>query len=85
MGKHTHRSYELKKEIVVKKLDGHTYSALSKEYNVLPSTIANWKRKYLEGTLHLDRRGRKPHVIEDVEILKKSYALLMKIRKTQLK
>lgn len=41
MGKHTLRSYDLKKEIVVKKLDGHTYSALSKEYNVLlvPSLI----------------------------------------------
>jgi transposase-like protein len=85
MSKHKQRSYELKKEIVEEVLKGRSYSSVSKEYNVLPGTIANWKRKYLKGTLNQDNRGRKPAEVTDLDILKKSYALLMEIRSKQQK
>lgn len=85
MGKHTKRTYEEKLKIVQEVLKGRTYSSVSEEYNVRSGTIANWKRKHLEGTLHIDNRGKPKREVEDIEILKKSYALLMKIRKKQLK
>ncbi len=85
MGKQTIRSYEEKLMIVQEILNGKTYSIVSAKYDVLPGTIANWKRKLIEGTLHLDRRGKKAGEVEDIEIIKKSYTLLMKIRKTQHK
>jgi len=85
MGKQIQRSYELKKEIVEELLQGKSYAVVSKKYNVLPGTIANWKKKYLEGTLAIDNRGRKQQEIEDIEILKKSYALLKEIRNKQHK
>ena len=85
MSKHNQRTYEEKLEIVQEILKGRTYTSVSEEYGLLKGTIANWKKKHLEGTLHLDRRGRKAEDIEDIEIIKKSYALLMKIRRTQHK
>lgn len=80
MGKHINRSYEEKKKIVEEQLNGSSYSKVSKKYNVGSGTIANWKKKYLEGTLKNDNRGKPKHHIDDVEILKKCYALLMEIR-----
>ena len=80
MGKHTTRSYEEKKEIVEEQLRGVSYNSLSKKYDVRTGTIANWKKKYLEGTLNQDERGRKAKEYDDVEILKKCYALLTKMR-----
>ncbi len=85
MGKHTVRTYEEKLMIVQEILNGKSYSVVSEKYNVRSGTIANWKRKLMEGTLHLDRRGKKPGEVEDIEIIKKSYTLLMKIRRTQHK
>ncbi len=86
MGKQTKRSYEEKKKIVEEKLSGKTYSYLCEKYNVTkPGTIANWKKKYLGGTLNEDNRGKPKTQVEDIEILKKSYALLMKIRSKQHK
>lgn len=86
MGKHMEKSYEEKKMIVEEKLAGKTYSYLCDKYNVSGSgTIANWKKKYLEGTLQIDNRGKPKSEIEDIEILKKSYALLMEIRSRQRK
>lgn len=86
MGKQTKRSYEEKKKIVEEKLAGKTYSYLCEKYNVSgPGTIANWKKRYLEGTLQQDNRGKPVVEVEDIEILKKSYALLMKIRSKQQK
>ena len=82
---HKQRTFEEKKQIVEEILKGRTYSAVSKEYDVLPGTIASWKKRYLEGRLEQDNRGKKIEEIEDVEILKKSYALLMKIRNTRHK
>lgn len=83
MGKQTIRSYEDKLMIVQEILNGKSYRSVSEKYNVRTGTIANWKRKLMEGTLHLDRRGKKPGEVEDIEIIKKSYTLLMKIRKMQ--
>lgn len=85
MGKQKNRTYEEKLMIVQEVLNGKSYGMVSEKYNILPGTIANWKRKLLEGTLHLDRRGRKAGEVEDIEIIKKSYTLLMKIRRTQHK
>ena len=85
MGKQKKRTYEEKLKIVQEVLNGKSYQIVSEKYDVLPGTIANWKRQLLEGTLHLDRRGRKAGEVEDIEIIKKSYTVLMKIRRTQHK
>ena len=83
MAKHVKRTYEEKKKIVEELLNGASYSYLAKKYNISRTgTIANWKTKYLEGTLAIDNRGiqKSQQECEDIEILKKSYALLMEIR-----
>lgn len=86
MGKHMQKTYEEKKKIVEELLNGASYSYLVKKYNISKAgTIANWKKKYLEGKLAIDNRGKPKKEIEDVEILKKSYALLMEIRNKQHK
>ena len=86
MGTHINRSYEVKKKIVEELLSGKSYSTLAKKYEISRSgTIANWKRKYLNGTLNQDNRGKRLKPIEDIDILKKSYALLMEIRRQQHK
>ena len=85
MGEQTVRTYEEKLVIVQEIMNGKSYSYVSDKYNVLPGTIANWKRKLLEGTLHLDMRGKKVGEVEDIEVIKKSYTLLMKIRRMQHK
>jgi transposase-like protein len=82
MGKQTQRKYEEKEKIVKEILGGASYQYVASKYNVSRrGTIANWKRKYLEGTLNQDNRGKAKKDIEDIDILKKSYALLMEIRK----
>lgn len=80
MGKQVKRSYEEKKEIVEEQISGSSYAQVSKKYNVRTGTIANWKKKYLNGTLDIDNRGKPKNNINDVEILKKCYALLIEIR-----
>ena len=86
MGKHIQRTYEEKKKIIDELLSGATYQYLAKKYDVSRAgTIANWKKKYLEGNLNQDNRGKKKQEIEDIDILKKSYALLMEIRNAQRK
>ncbi|MDE8256163.1 helix-turn-helix domain-containing protein [Erysipelothrix rhusiopathiae] len=81
MGKQTIRSYEDKLMIVQEILNGKSYRSVSEKYNVRTGTIANWKRKLMERTLHLDRCRKKPGEVEDIEIIKKSYTLLMKSEK----
>ena len=71
MGKHNARSYDEKKRIVEEQLNGSSYSQVSRKYNVRSGTITTWKKKYLEGTLRDDNRGKPKHNIDDVEILKK--------------
>lgn len=86
MKKNVQRTYEEKKIIVEELLNGASYNFLAKKYNVSRNgTIANWKKKYLEGTLNQDNRGKPKKEVEDIEILKKSYALLMEIRNKPLK
>ena len=59
-----------------------------KKYDI-PSwgTVSVWNRKYDEGSLGVDNRGKRKsqQEIEDIDILKKSYALLMEIRSQQRK
>ena len=48
-------------------------------------TASRWNKEYDEGHLGIDNRGRKPQEIDDAEILKKAYALLMEIHTQQRK
>ena len=48
-------------------------------------TVSRWNQEYDKGVLGQDNRGRKKQEVEDIEILKKSYALLIKIRNEQHK
>ena len=50
-------------------------------------TVSRWNREYDDGKLCVDNRGKRKiqREIEDIDILKKSYALLMKIRSQQHK
>lgn len=50
-------------------------------------TVSRWNKEYDEGRLGVDNRGKKKpqQEIEDIDILKKSYALLMEIRSQQHK
>ena len=50
-------------------------------------TISRQNKEYRERRLGIDNRGRKKQQteLEDIEILKKSYALLMEIRYQQHK
>lgn len=86
MGKQVKRTYKEKEKIVKEILNGASYQYVASKYNVSRlGTIANWKKKYLEGTLNQDNRGKPKKEIEDIDILKKSYALLMQIRKERHK
>ncbi len=75
------------KEKIVKEFrNGATISYLMKKYDIQScGTVSIWNQKYENGTLANDSRGKKEQEIEDIEILKKSYALLIKIRKEQHK
>ena len=50
-------------------------------------TVSRWNQEYDEGRLEIDNRGKKKYQVEleDIDILKKSYALLMEIRSQQHK
>ncbi|XMB85580.1 transposase [Mycoplasmatota bacterium WC44] len=85
MGKHVRRDYIFKKRIVEEVLGGkYTYSEAAARYGISNrGTISIWKKKYLEGTLGIDNRGKRNQEVTNEEILKKCYALLMKIRSKQ--
>ena len=86
MGKHRKWTLEEKVQIVKEFKQGATISYLMKKYGI-PSvgTVSIWNKKYDDGTLNIDNRGKRKsqREIEDIDILKKSYALLMKIRSHQ--
>ena len=88
MGKHKKWTLEQKIEIVKEFKKGATISYLMKKYGI-PSwrTVSRWNQEYDEGRLGVDNRGKRKsqQVIEDINILKKSYALLMEIRSQQHK
>ena len=88
MGKHKKWTIEEKVKIVKEFKKGATISYLMKKYDI-PSwgTVSGWNKKYNERNLGVDNRGKRKNQkeIEDIDILKKSYALLMEIRSQQHK
>ena len=88
MCKHKKWTLEEKVKIVKEFKKGATISYLCKKYNISGfGTISRWNKEYDEGRLGVDNRGKRKsqQVIEDIDILKKSYALLMEIRSQQHK
>ena len=83
MGKHKKWTLEDKVKIVKEFKKGATISYLNNKYGILGcGTISRWNKEYDEGRLDIDNRGKRKYQteIEDIDILKKSYALLMEIR-----
>lgn len=88
MGKHKEWTVEQKMQIVKEFKNGATISYLNNKYEISGSgTISRWNKEYDEGRLGVDNRGKKKsqQVIDDIDILKKSYALPMEIRSQQNK
>lgn len=88
MGKQKKWTLEEKVKIVKEFKKGATASYLMNKYKVSNSgTISRWNKEYDEGRLGIDNRGKKKYnqELEDIDILKKSYALLMEIRSQQHK
>lgn len=77
---------EEKTKIVREFIDGESVTSLSIKYNVKSrGMIANWKKEYIaNGNKFVNKtKGRKKINFDEIEVLKKSYALLMKIRSKQ--
>ena len=86
LGKHKKRTFEEKVEIVKEYKKGASARYLCEKYDISnQGTVSRWNKEYDLGVLNQDNRGRKKQEIEDIEILKKSYALLMEIRNKQHK
>ena len=88
MGKHKKWTLEEKIQIVREFKKGATISYLMKKYDISNSgTVSRWNQEYDKGILGKDNRGKKKYnqELEDIDILKKSYALLMEIRSQQHK
>lgn len=88
MGKQKNRTLEEKIKIVKEFKKGATISYLNNKYGISGTgTISRWNQEYDEGRLGVDNRGKRKsqQEIEDIDILKKSYALLMEIRSQQRK
>ena len=83
MGKQKKWTMGQKIQIVTEFKQGATIKYLCKKYDISGlGTIRRWNKEYDEGRLGIDNRGRKKYhqELEDIDILKKSYALLMEIR-----
>ena len=86
MGKQRKWTLEEKEKIVKEFRNGATISYLMKKYNISGfGTVSRWNQEFEKGTLGQNNRGRTKQEIEDIDILKKSYALLIKIRNEQHK
>ncbi len=86
MGKHKKWTLEEKIEIVKEYKKGASIVYLCNKYKISGTgTVSRWNKEYDLGILNKDNRGKKKQEIEDIEILKKSYALLMEIRNKQHK
>lgn len=88
MGKHKKWTLEDKIKIVKEFKNGATISYLNNKYDISGmGTVSRWNQEYDEGKLGVDNRGKRKsqREIEDIDILKKSYALLMEIRSQQHK
>jgi transposase-like protein len=83
MGKHKKWTLDDKVKIVKDFKKGATISYLNNKYGISGvGTVSRWNKEYDEGMLGVDNRGKRKNQkeIEDIDILKKSYALLMEIR-----
>lgn len=88
MGKHKKWTLEQKIQIVKEFKQGATISYINNKYNISGmGTVSRWNKEYDEHRLGVDNRGKRKsqQEIEDIDILKKSYALLMEIRSQQHK
>lgn len=88
MGKHKKWTLEDKVKIVKEFKKGATISYLNNKYGMSGcGTVSRWNKEYDEGRLGIDNRGKRKYQMkfEDIDILKKSYALLMEIRSQQHK
>ena len=88
MGKHKKWNLEQKVKIVKEFKNGATISYLNNKYGISGmGTVSRWNQEYDERRLGIDNRGKKKYQVEleDIDILKKSYALLMEIRSQQHK
>lgn len=88
MGKHKKWTLEDKVKIVKEFKNGATISYLNNKYDISGcGTVSRWNKEYDEGRLGEDNRGKRKYQteLEDIDILKKSYALLMEIRSQQHK
>ncbi len=88
MGKHKKWNLEQKVKIVKEFKNGATISYLNNKYGISGmGTVSRWNQEYDEGRLGIDNRSKKKYQVEleDIDILKKSYALLMEIRSQQHK
>ena len=80
MGKHKKWTLEEKVKII-KDFKNNKYGISG------TGTISRWNQENDEGRLGIDNRGKRKNQreIDDIDILKKSYALLMEIRSQQKK
>ena len=88
MGKHKKWTIEEKVKIVKEFKKGATISYLNSKYGISgDGTVSRWNKEYDKGRIGVDNRGKRKsqQEIEDIDILKKSYALLMEIRSQQHK
>lgn len=88
MGKHKKWTLEEKVKIVKEFKNGATISYLNDKYEISGcGTVSRWNKEFDEGRLGDDNRGKRKSLqeIRDIDILKKSYALLMEIRSQQHK
>lgn len=88
MGKQKKWTLEEKVKIVKEFKKGATISYLNKKYGISGmGTVSRWNQEYDEGRIGVDNRGKRKSQleIEDIDILKKSYALLIEIRSQQHK
>lgn len=88
MGKQKKWTLEQKIQIVKEFKKGATISYLNNKYSISGNgTVSRWNQEYDNGTLGVDNRGKRKNQkeVEDIDILKKSYALLMEIRSQQHK
>ena len=88
MGKHKKWTLEQKIKIVKEFKNGATISYLNSKYGISGNgTVSRWNQEYDKDILAKDNRGKKKYnqELEDIDILKKSYALLMEIRSQQHK
>lgn len=88
MGKHRKWTLEEKTKIVKEFKKGASISYLNSKHGISGcGTVSRWNKEYDEGRLGIDNRGKRKYQteLEDIDILKKSYALLMEIRSQQHK